>query len=92
MHPAGRHLLTDCYVDERWTDDATGTTPLRWLDLGSGTETHLARIPTRTPHPHPTLRIDPHPCWDRAYRRIAFTACPAGTRRVFLADLSSWLP
>jgi len=37
------------------------------------------------------LRVDPHPAWDRAYRRLAFNACPDGTRRVYIADLTEVL-
>ncbi len=91
MHPDGRHLLTDCYFHERWTDETSGTTPLRWLDLQTGAQMHPLRIPSRAPNAHPTLRVDPHPCWDRTSRWVTFTACPDGTRRVFLADFTDLL-
>jgi hypothetical protein len=34
------------------------------------------------------LRGDPHPAWSRDYRLVTFNACPDGTRRVYVADLS----
>jgi hypothetical protein len=37
------------------------------------------------------MRVDAHPAWDRAFRRVAFNGCPDGTRRVYVADLSSLL-
>lgn len=91
VHAGGRHLLTDCYFHERWTDPATGTTPLRWLNLETGQETHVARVSNRPTAAHPTLRVDPHPAWDRTGRLVTFTATLDGTRRVCLADLSGLL-
>jgi hypothetical protein len=35
------------------------------------------------------LRVDPHPAWDPEFKRIAFNGFVNGTRRVFVADLSS---
>ena len=100
VHPDGRHLLTDCYLHERWTDEAAGTTPLRWIDLqgsGSGnaeqaTDREIVRMVTKPPYlPGGALRIDPHPAWDRTWRYVAFNANVGGTRRVMVADLQTLL-
>lgn len=88
IHPNGRNLLTDSYQHEPMAM-GDGTTPLRWLDLGTGEEEHLARI--RTAAGPGALRIDPHPAWLPGYKHIAFNAAPDGTRRVFIADLSEKL-
>lgn len=90
MHPDGRHVLTDAYPHEP-VAYGDGTTPLRWLDVASGEETALVRIRTRSDYEEqaPALRVDPHPAWDRDFRRVAFNACPDGRRRVFVADLAS---
>lgn len=89
VHPDGRHILTDAYATEE-VSFGDGTIPLRWIDLETGTEQMLLRIRTGTPYQEsePALRVDPHPAWDRNWSRIAFNAFEAGTRRVFVADLS----
>ena len=92
VHPDGRHILTDCYFKELWADKQTGTTPLRWIDLDSGSEREIVRMVTRPPYqPDPALRIDPHPAWDRSWRWVAFNANVGGTRRVMVADMKGLL-
>ncbi len=88
MHPDGRHVLTDAYPHEP-VSAGDGTTPIRWIDLQSSTEMELVRIRTLSDHERRVLalRVDPHPAWDRDFRRIAFNACPEGRRQVFVADL-----
>ena len=92
LHPDGRHVLTDAYPHEPMAY-GDGTTPLRWIDVTESRETTLVRIRTRSDHEAatPALRVDPHPAWDRGYRRIAFNACPDGRRKVFVADLATLL-
>jgi len=89
MHPDNRHVLTDAYPHEP-VAYGDGTTPLRWIDVRDSRETALVRIRTRSPYEAdtPALRVDPHPAWDGNFRRIAFNACPDGTRMVYVADLS----
>ena len=96
LHPNGTHLLTDCYYSERWTDADDGTVPLRWVDVRDGSEREVCRVVTRPPHAGvSTLRVDPHPCWDRSWRYVTFTGVENGARRIFLADmrplLGEWL-
>jgi hypothetical protein len=88
MHPDGRHILTDAYPHET-VAYGDGTTPLRWIDVTAGTERALLRIRTRSDFEAdaPALRVDPHPAWDREFRRVAFNACPDGHRHVFVAQL-----
>ena len=92
LHPDGRHLLTDAYVDEPLAF-SDGTAPIRLVDIVDGVETMLARIRIQPLAEKATgaLRVDPHPAWDRTYTRIAFNACPDGRRRVFVADLRGLL-
>jgi len=92
MHPDGRHVLTDAYPHEPIAY-GDGTTPLRWIDLESSTESALVRIRTRSDHEQRStaLRVDPHPAWDHEFRRVAFNACPDGRRRVFVAELGALL-
>jgi len=89
LHPDGVHMLTDAYVTEPLAF-RDGTTPIRWLDLPASTETQLVRIRTLSGFagPRQELRVDSHPAWDRDFRRIAFNACPEGSREVFVGDLS----
>ncbi len=90
LHRDGRFLLTDSYIYEP-TAYGDGTVPLRWVDLLTGREQALIRINTETPFQgeDSTLRVDPHPAWDRAWRRVVFNGFVDGTRRVFIADLKA---
>ncbi len=89
LHPNGRHILTDAYPHEPLAF-GDGTTPIRLIDMEMGTEKTLVRIQTNPlfAGPHRELRVDPHPAWDRNFKRIAFNACPDGTRKVYIADLT----
>ncbi len=90
VHPDGRHVLTDTYTHERWTRE--GTTPLRWIDLAAGTDREIVRMTTAPVHrPDGSLRIDPHPAWDRSWQWVAFNAVVDGTRRVLVADMRALL-
>ncbi len=88
LHPDGVHLLTDTYTNED-VAFGDGTIPLRWVNLRTGAEEALVRINTRQPCGDGALRVDPHPAWDRTWRYVTFNAFVEGTRRVFIADLSS---
>lgn len=90
VHPDCAHILTDVYAHEPLAF-ADGTTPLRWLNRRTGSETHLLRIRTRPGFngPRNELRVDPHPAWDSRFTHVAFNACPDGRRQVFVADLTS---
>jgi hypothetical protein len=89
LHPDGRHILTDAYPNEPLAF-GDGTTPIRLVDVQTGTDRALVRIQVEPPFrgPRGELRVDPHPAWDPTFRRVAFNACPDGTRRVYVADLS----
>ncbi len=89
MHPNGRHILTDAYPNETLAF-GDGTAPIRLVDRSQSTESALVRIQVVPPFegPKKELRVDPHPAWDRSFLRVAFNACPDGTRRVYVADLS----
>lgn len=92
LHPNKRHILTDVYLHEKLTF-GDGTGPIRWIDCETDTEEHIIRINNDPPYPGPKkeLRIDPHPAWDRDYKRIVFNGCDNGVRRVYLADLTEKL-
>ena len=89
LHPNGRHILTDAYPHEpvAYPD---GSVPIRLIDIAEREERALIRVPSvpQVTGPHQALRVDPHPAWDRDFRRIAFNAYLYGTRRVCVADLS----
>lgn len=90
VSPDGKHVLTDTYNFESVAYE-DGTVPLRWVNVETGEERHIVRIPTRQPHEDIVLRIDPHPAWDRSGRFITFNAFVDGTRRVLIADMQSLL-
>lgn len=92
LHPNGRSVVTDAYPTEP-VAFGDGTTPIRLIDVAAGMERTVARIQVVPPFsgPKKELRVDPHPAWDGSFKRVAFNACPDGTRSVFLADLSGLL-
>lgn len=89
MHPNGRHVITDAYPNEA-VAYGDGTSPIRLIDLDTARVDTLVRINTVPPYrgPRNEMRVDPHPAWDRQFRRIAFNGCTDGTRRVYMADLT----
>ncbi|MEK3721599.1 hypothetical protein [Paenibacillus sp. FSL H8-0034] len=89
VHSNGTHLLTDAYLKDT-PAYGDGTVPLRWVDLRNGHETAIVRIHTQQAYDN-TLRVDPHPAWDAGFKRIAFNGFADGTRRVYVADVSSLL-
>jgi len=93
LHPDGRHILTDAYPHEPMAA-GDGSSPIRWIDGQTGAERVLLRIPASPGYrgPRNELRVDPHPAWDRTFRRIVFNGCGSdGRRRVFLAELGELL-
>lgn len=92
MHPNGRQILTDAYLNEPYAH-RDGTTPIRLIDIDAGIELELVRINTNPSFkgPRNELRVDAHPAWDYQFQRIAFNAWADGTRRVYVADLKSVL-
>lgn len=92
LHPNGQYILTDAYPYEP-VAFGDGTTPIRLIDLQTGQEKTIVRIHVDPPFSGPKreLRVDPHPAWDYNFRRIAFNACPDGSRKVYVADLSQIL-
>ena len=86
LHPCGA-ILTDCYTWEKPYLHDDGTTPLRWIDLAKGTEHEVVRMTTAiAPGRDGALRIDPHPAWDRNWKRVCFNASIGGSRHVLMAD------
>ena len=92
LHPDGRHILTDEYVGSSLAFE-DGTVPIRWIDLEAGSDETVVRIGAEPDYagPRRIFRVDQHPAWDRTYRYFAFNGCPDGTRRVYVADMSSLL-
>lgn len=93
LHPSGKFLITDAYQFETLCRP-DGTTPLRMIDMHTLETTVLAWLPVAIPQERLLsdvgLRVDPHPAWDRTWRYLVFNAYMKGTRRVFLADMSSF--
>lgn len=90
IHPNSRHILTDAYPSEP-VAFGDGTVPIRLIDLATEQQTTLIRIHTQTEEQTQctALRVDPHPAWDHTYRFIAFNGFADGTRRVYVANLST---
>jgi len=91
VHDSGNYILTDAYrVDRCAYPD--GTTPLRLIDLRSGTERELVRMMTKTNDlERGEWRLDPHPAWSYDRRYVIFNGYDGGTRRVYVADMAGAL-
>jgi hypothetical protein len=99
LHPCGKYILTDAYPSEK---QAFGdrTAPLWLVDLERDERITLARIDAVSRHfkndngrSAGALRVDLHPAWDaRNYTHVVFNGVVHGTRRVFVADLSRFVP
>ena len=92
LHPNGRQIVTDAYTAEPVAFD-DGSVPIRLIDLEDSSDTTLVRIPSQPDWRgnNGEFRVDPHPAWDRSWTRVVFNGYVDGTRRVFLADLSTVL-
>jgi len=90
LHPDGRHLITDTYLGEPMAF-GDGTVPIRWIDLETGHEECLLRIPSKqsVSQPDSSMRVDPHPAWNRTWDAVAINSTLGGRRHVLIADLSS---
>ncbi|WP_114579286.1 hypothetical protein [Saliphagus sp. LR7] len=90
LHPDGRTMVTDSYLHENVAFD-DGTVPIRLVDLETETERTILRVPSKPIYSglDNRLRVDPHPAWGPSHRYVVYNACPAGRRRVFIADLGS---
>ncbi|MFC6964841.1 hypothetical protein [Halocatena marina] len=87
LHPDGRSLITDAYPWESMAFD-DGTVPIRFVDIKSGTERNVLRIPTTPVYMgggDKRMRVDPHPAWRPDYRFVVFNTCPNGHRKVYIA-------
>jgi hypothetical protein len=92
IHPNGKILITDSYI---WEPVAfgDGTVPLRLINLESKEETTVCRMLTEThvQAKNSLLQIDPHPTWDRDFKHVIFNGFADGTRKVYIADMSSFI-
>lgn len=92
VHPSGKYILTDNYAKRNVFGD--GTSPLLWVDLAAATNVPIARVANTPPYTGKKneLRLDLHPAWDRrTWRYACFNGLRAGTRAVYVADLSGLL-
>lgn len=87
VHPDGRHIVTDAYNHEPLSKG--GLVPIRLIDLKTETEKTVVSLVTKTPWQErdSSLRVDPHPAWDRKFEWIAINGFDGETRRVYIADM-----
>ncbi len=86
ISPDGRYLITDAYPTEPVVLE-NNEIPIRLLDISSDEEAMICSVHALGPGLK-VLRLDPHPAWDRNYRKVCFNGAPEGVRQVFIADLS----
>lgn len=88
IEPTERYIVTDAmYLDP------DPVVRIRLIDIVNQTEKALCLMPTKPLSKqlgrYQELRLDGHPTWDRAFKRICFQGAPAGGRQLFVADLTS---
>ncbi|MHC4874751.1 MAG: TolB-like translocation protein [Planctomycetota bacterium] len=89
--PEKRYILTDAYPEESLAY-GDGTAPVRLIDCQSGSGCSIIRIAAVPQYKGDgEWRLDLHPAWDRSGKMIAFNGLQDNTRRVFVADLSSYI-
>lgn len=98
LHPSGKFLMTDAYPKEP-VAPGDGTAPLWLIDLDKDVKMTLVRIMAVTPFfiddisSAKEMRVDLHPAWDtRTYTHVAINGVENGTRHVYVADLSEFVP
>jgi Tol biopolymer transport system component len=90
VHKDGKYIITDVYLNTVCAY-GDGTTPIRLYNIEKDTVEDIIRIRTKPISSLEELRVDPHPVWDKTFTKIAFNACPDGSRKVFIADLTGKL-
>lgn len=98
LHRSGKFLLTDAYPTES-VAFGDGTAPLWLFDLEKNEKMTLVRIDAVSrffdsePERAKEMRVDLHPAWDsRTYTHVCINGVENGTRRVYVADLSAFVP
>ena len=86
VEASGRYLISDAYPGEPVCKDSDQV-PIRLVDLVVDDEITLCTLYTLG-RGLGTLRVDPHPAWDRNYSRVCFNGAPDGARGVYIADLT----
>ncbi len=98
LHPTEKYILTDAYPTEP-VAFGDGTAPLWLIDLERNQKKTLVRMDAVTqffdsnPQKAKQMRVDLHPAWDsRTFTHVAINGVENGTRRVYVADLSEFVP
>ena len=98
LHPTEKYILTDAYPTEP-VAFGDGTAPLWLIDLEKNQKNTLVRMDAVTqifdsnPKKAKQMRVDLHPAWDsRTFTHVAINGVENGTRRVYVTDLSEFVP
>lgn len=98
LHPDRIHLISDAYPAEKQAYD-DGSVPIRFVNVKTGIETEAVRIrslpfwadSSSSLKLNNSMRIDPHPAWDRSFRYVTFNGSTPEGRGVFVADMKTLL-
>lgn len=95
VDPSTRYLVTDAYSKQTYVVKDKEI-PIRFIDLKNEKEHTLCTISNNVGNQGEKysgdeggshFKLDPHPVWNRDYRKICFNGAPEGKRQVFIADL-----
>jgi hypothetical protein len=89
VHISEKYILTDAYIEDE-VAFGDSTIPIRLINIENGNDQCIIRIKTEQQYGF-SLRVDPHPAWDKEHRYIAFNGYVDGTRRVYIADVKNLL-
>lgn len=87
VNPDTSYLISDYYVGEYKRLGYEGS-PIRLINLNTDEEEAICTVFTDLDIQNSTFRIDPHPAWNRDYKKVCFNGAPGGNRQVFVADLT----
>ena len=86
-----KYLVSDAYSKEKEFINDLGEAKIRLIDLNKDDEEAICHVYVPPVHVYGSLRIDPHPVWNRDFKKVLFCGAPEGKREVFIADLSEVL-
>jgi len=90
VDPNTSFLISDYYVKEH-KELGLDEAPIRLIDLNTDEEIYICTVFTDLEVSNSTFRVDPHPVWDRSYKKVCFNGAPNGQRQVFIADLTDYI-
>lgn len=96
VDPTTRYLIADAYLKQTYVT-RNDEIPIRFINLDEDREYTICTISNNvgnkgnmySDNGGSQFKLDPHPTWNRDYKKICFNGAPEGRRQVFIADINS---